>query len=158
MKYLKFLSGLIVFSLLLSACQKEFSIEEVVVKDGSWEFRVLQTIYTGPLDTIYIQGSKMQILGKSLDQAHFFNMTLTSPTGAFLPGSSYKASAQQSVMNYTQNGADIFAANAVNGEFTVSINLISETFVSGTFSGTAIDSAGKKQQIYQGKFSSRYGK
>ena len=48
-------------------------------------------------------------------------------------------------------------SNTMNGEFIVSINLITETFVSGTFSGIAIDATGKKQQIIPGKFSSNYG-
>ncbi|MEO6820092.1 MAG: hypothetical protein ABI266_01390 [Ginsengibacter sp.] len=157
MKYLKFFSGFILFTILLSACQKEFSNEEVAPIKGNWEFKVLTNTYSGPLDTVYIEGNSMKILGKSDDKSHFFNMTLTSPTGSFLAGSAYRASAQEAVMNYTQNSNDIYVANALNGEFTVSINLINETFVSGTFSGIAIDSTGKKQNIYQGKFSSIYG-
>ena len=157
MKYLKFLSGLFIFSILLSACQKEFSNEEVPPTKGNWEFRVLKTIYNGQLDTVYIQAGKMIILGKSDDKTHSFDMTLTSPTNTFLPGSSYNTSAQESVMNYRQNSEGIYVANALNGEFTVSINQISETLVSGTFNGSALDSTGKKQNVYQGKFSSRYG-
>lgn len=157
MKYLKLLSGFLLFTVLLSACQKEYSNEEVAPTKGSWEFRVLQSIYNGPLDTIYIQGGQMQILGKSTDKTHSFNMTLTSPDGSFLAGTSYKASAQQAVMNYTQNSTGIYVANALNGEFTVNINLINEKFVSGTFNGSALDSTGKKQNVYQGKFSANYG-
>lgn len=157
MKYLKFLSGLIIFSIIFSACQKEFSNEEADPYEGKWEFRAMQNIYSGPLDTILIQSGKMQILGKSTDNTHSFDMTLTSPTGSFLPGSSYKASAQEAVMNYRQNSTGIFVANSINGEFIVNINLINETLVSGTFSGIALDSAGNKQQIIQGKFSARYG-
>ena len=157
MKYFKFLSGFILFTILLSACQKEYSNEEIEPTKGSWEFNVLKTIYAGPMDTIFIKGDKMQILGRSTDQTHSFIMTLTSPTGVFLPGTSYKTSAQEAIMNYTQNANGVFVANALNGEFTVNINLITETFVSGTFSGSALDETGKKQQIYQGKFSSIYG-
>ena len=157
MKYFKLLSGLFILTIILSACQKEFSNEEVISQRGTWEFRVLQTIYTGDLDTVYIKGSQMTILGRSEDKTHFFNMILNSPSGTFLPGTSYIASAQQAVMNYTQNSKGIYVANALNGEFTVYINLINESLVSATFSGTAVDSTGKKQNIYQGKFSSRYG-
>ncbi|MEO9022266.1 MAG: hypothetical protein ABI290_09055 [Ginsengibacter sp.] len=158
MKYFKFFSSLLISSILLSACQKEYSNEEVQPTKGNWEFRVLKDTYSGPLDTVYIIGNQMQILGKSDDKTHSFDMTLTSPTGVFLPGTTYSASAQEAVMNYRLNSQGIFVANALNGEFIVSINLINETFVSGTFSGTALDETGKKQQIYQGKFSSIYGK
>lgn len=157
MKYLKIFSGFIIFSILLSACQKEFSNEEVPPSKGKWEFRVLQSIYSGPLDTIFIKSGQMQILGKNDDNTHSFDMTLTSPTGEFMPGTSYKASAQEAVMNYRQNSAGIFVANALNGEFIVNINLINETIVSGTFAGSVLDSTGAKQQVYQGKFSARYG-
>ena len=157
MKYCKLITGFILFSILLSACSKEYSSEEIVNQKGNWEFYGSQTVYSGPLDTVFIKGNKMQVLGRTADQTLSFSITITSPTGVFLAGNAYNASAQQAEMIYSQNSNPVFVANAVNGEFTVNINLISEKFVSGTFSGIALDATGKKQQISQGKFSSGYG-
>ena len=161
MKHIKIALYFFAAIVLLNACQKEYSIEQggKATPTGTWQFNDSTQLFAGNMDSAYIDSSAslttkiLHLIGKSLDGTQSFNLELYAPS--FTTGT-YKASLFQSTFLYTSGGSNIYQANQLIGEFTVNITSLTSTNVSGTFSGSALNSSNKLIQITQGKFTSSF--
>ena len=150
MKLLKITSYFFVVVIFFSACRKEYSLEggNLKVPSGTWEFSDSLKQFQGDMDTAYIEfpaGTTTKVLhliGTSLDGSQSFQMNLYADT--FKTGT-YKASLFQSSFNYTTSAKTLYQADQLVGEFIVTVTSFSDNFISGTFSGTAIDLHCSKQ-------------
>lgn len=153
MKILKSFSLFILAGILITSCAKEYSSEQMMAATGSWEFANGNLNYAGNIDSVYqtkgIGSHRLSISGKSYDGTQLFALNLYGDT--FPPGQ-YKASLFQCTFSYTIPGKTIYQASQLTGEFIVNLNSIDSTHISGTFSGTAVDSANNSIQISAGKF------
>ncbi|HVZ97488.1 MAG TPA: hypothetical protein VG847_11475 [Chitinophagaceae bacterium] len=159
MKHSKIVGWFSAIVLLVSACQKEYSIEGTapVTQVGSWQFMNNSILYTGVMDSAYIDTTSgtpsLHLTGTSSDGIEKFNMVLYG--NSFVPGE-YKASLFQSVFQYTSGSANIYTAGQLTGEFIVTITSINGTSVSGTFSGSAQNVSNATTQITDGKFTASF--
>lgn len=146
---------------LLNACQKEYSIEGngLIVPTGTWQFNDSSRLFAGNIDSAYIDSSIsvntkiLHLIGKSLDGSQNFNMELYA--NSFAPGI-YKASLFQSTFQYTSGGSNIYQADQLIGEFVVTITSLTNTQISGTFSGSAMNAVSVVKQLTNGKFTSTF--
>lgn len=157
MKTFKTAFYLLLSTLVLYSCQKEYSVENGNLKlpTGSWEFKNAGTQYVGDMDTAYIAANgntkELHLIGTSADGSRAFHLHLFADT--FKVGT-YKASAFQSSFNYTSGAASLFNANQLVGEFIVNVTSFGNNVISGNFSGSALDSSNKVVQLTEGKFTS----
>lgn len=153
MKIFKSLSLIVLAAILITSCAKEYSSEHKRAATGSWQFSNGNLNYSGFIDSVYqtkgIGSHRLSISGKSYDGSHLFALNLYGDT--FPPGA-YKASLFQCTFSYSILGKTIYQASQLTGEFIVNLNTIDSTNISGTFSGTAIDSSNNIIQISSGKF------
>jgi len=160
MKLFKIILAIFVTSVLFSACKKEYSIENGGLKliVGNWEFTDSAKTYTGNMDSAFIVTTgatkDLHLNGTSSDGSQNFNMVLYADS--FNIGS-YKASLFQSSFDYTTTAKTIYQANQLVGEFIVNITSISSSLITGTFSGSALDSTNTLTNITLGKFKSTLG-
>jgi hypothetical protein len=158
MKILKASSLLILIATLFFSCQKEYSLENPTTAAGTWQFNDSTTLYTGNIDTasIVVNGptKTMNLEGRSADGKQTFILNLYT-IDSFTVGSSYKASLSQADFQYFNQSKTIYAADQSVGEFIVNISAISNSSVTGTFSGLSEDSTGALKQITLGKFTAR---
>jgi hypothetical protein len=159
---LKITFYLILTVVLFNACSKEYSLEGggLKVPVGTWEFADSLKQFQGNMDTAFTSSSpgsdtkELQLIGTSLDGSQNFHMDLFADT--FKTGT-YKASLFQSSFQYSLPAKTLYEADQLTGEFIVTITSFGNNFVSGTFSGAALDSANKIKNLTQGKFSSIIG-
>src|SRR5665647_2671524 len=160
MKLFKIILAIFVTSVLFSACKKEYSIENGGLKliVGNWEFTDSARTYKGNMDSAFIVTTgatkELHLNGTSSDGSQNFNMVLYADS--FNIGS-YKASLFQSSFDYTTTAKTIYQANQLVGEFIVNITSISSSLITGTFSGSALDSTNTITNITLGKFKSTLG-
>lgn len=160
MKLFKIILAIFVTSVLFNACKKEYSIENGGLKliVGNWEFTESAKTYTGNMDSAFIVTTgatkELHLNGTSSDGSQNFNMVLYADS--FNIGS-YKASLFQSSFDYTTTAKTIYQANQLVGEFIVNITSISSSLITGTFSGSALDSSNTITNITLGKFKSTLG-
>ena len=162
MKLLKITFYLFLAAVLFNACRKEYSLEGggLKVPSGTWEFKDSLKQFQGNMDTAYINSSagtgtkELHLIGTSADGSQTFHMHLFADT--FKTGT-YKASLFQSSFEYTIPAKTIYQADQLIGEFIVNITSFSNNYISGTFSGAALDSANKIKNLSQGKFTSTIG-
>ena len=125
---------------------------------GNWEFTDSAKTYTGNMDSAFIvtAGATKELIlnGTSSDGSQNFNMVLYADS--FNIGS-YKASLFQSSFDYTTTAKTIYQADQLVGEFIVNITSISSSLITGTFSGSALDSTNTLTNITLGKFKSTLG-
>lgn len=146
-------------SVILNACQKEYSIETpfLGVTTGSWQFSNGNIKYSGDMDTVYQTkaGSinELVLIGATANRTQNFSMQLFADS--FKVGT-YKASAFQSSFTYTSPGENIYQAGQVIGEFIVNITSINNNTITGTFSGSALDSTNNVIQLTSGSFTSTF--
>ncbi len=144
---------------LLNACKKEYSIEKnsLQVHTGTWQFNDSLTLYSGNMDSAYIDSSGgtkvLYLIGTSLDGKQNFHMELYADT--FKAGI-YKASLFQSSFVYTSTAKTIYQADQLIGEFTVNVTSFTSSSITGTFFGTATDSLNNIKQLTLGKFTSTF--
>ncbi len=159
MKLIRISIYLILAAILLNACQKEYSNENgnLSIPSGTWQFKDSSKLFIGNMDSAKLSTStvnnlqELHLIGTSADGFQTFDMQLYADT---IQAGTYKASLYQSTFNYTQTAKTIYQADQLIGEFTVVITSFSSTLVTGTFSGTAIDSSGMLIQLTEGKFTS----
>jgi hypothetical protein len=154
MKFLK-LSFFALFSAtVLFSCAKEYSSEQLIPAEGTWEFTNGSTRYSGYLDTVYqtlgAGSNVLYIQGKTIGSNQTFLLKLYG--NSFPPGSYYASQYQNSFSYYTPT-QKIYQANQSIGEFIVNLNSLDSTKIEGTFSGSAQDSTSAIIQITNGKFS-----
>ncbi|MDQ6762946.1 MAG: hypothetical protein M3015_10015 [Bacteroidota bacterium] len=157
MKTFRIAFYVLLVSLALYSCQKEYSVENSNLKlpSGSWEFKNGSAQYIGDMDTAYIATNgntkELQLIGTSLDGSQKFHLHLFADT--FKIGT-YKASVFQSSFTYTSGSTSLFNANQLVGEFIVNITSFGNNVISGNFSGSALDSSTRVVQLSAGKFTS----
>ncbi|MDQ2752784.1 MAG: hypothetical protein M3R72_07155, partial [Bacteroidota bacterium] len=159
MKQIKIAFLFILTVIFINACQKEYSMEGngKNVPIGAWQFSYGTTLYAGNIDSAYIQSSAslntsiLHLLGTSLDGSQNFNLELYADT---IKTGTYKASSFQSTFLYTAGGGNIYQAGQLIGEFIVNVTSLTNNTISGTFSGSVLDSAGVVIQLTQGRFTS----
>jgi hypothetical protein len=161
MKPLKITFYLFLAAVLFNACKKEYSLEGggLKIPSGTWEFKDSLNQFQGNMDTAYISsagtGTKvLTLMGTSTNGSQIFHMHLYADT--FKTGT-YKASLFQSSFEYTMPAKTIYQADQLIGEFIVNITSFGNNYISGTFSGAAIDSANRMKNLSQGKFTSTIG-
>ncbi len=113
MKTLKFSSLLILVLLTFFSCQKEYSLEQIVTPAGSWQFNDAAKLYTGNIDTAFIETSgttkTLNLWGKSADGKENFRLHLYA-TDSFTIGT-YKASVFQSDFQYYTQPKTLYNAD-----------------------------------------------
>lgn len=159
MKHLRIVFSILVASVILNACKKEYSVENAfkATTSGSWQFSNGSTKYSGNMDTVYqtTAGStnELFLIGATANGSQTFSMRLYADS--FKVGT-YKASAFQSSFTYSASSQVIYQASQLIGEFVVNITSINSNSISGTFSGTALDSASNLIQLTSGSFTSTF--
>ncbi len=149
-------------AVLLNACRKEYSLEGggLKIPSGTWEFKDSLTQYLGDMDSAYIVSggslntNELNLVGHSKDGSQTFLLHLYADT--FKVGT-YKASFFQASFEYTSGGKSIYQAGQLIGEFIVNITSYTNNFISGSFTGRALDSVGNSKLLTQGKFVSTIG-
>jgi hypothetical protein len=140
----------------LLSCGKEESIEQSARTDYQWEFKEEDSIFKGNMDTVFIDNSlpakRLMILGTSVN-GRFFFLSITGFDNKKV--ATYKS--PNIIFTYLNNTDIQYQNNPAGvGDFTVTIDKIDSLNVSGTFYGSAKDSAGRNKQIAEGKFHTNY--
>lgn len=160
MKPLKIIFYLFLAAVLFNACAKEYSLEgeNIKVPSGTWQFSDSLRQFQGNMDTAFITSSggikDLQLIGTSTDGSQAFHMQLYADT--FKTGT-YKASLFQSSFEYSITAKTLYEADQVIGEFIVNITSSTANYISGTFSGAALDSGNNIKNLSQGTFTSTIG-
>ena len=157
MNLFRALLSLTVASVLLIACSKEKSIENSIggPTSSAWEFKDTSVLYQGTMDTAYYDNagaiSSVIIEGKSNDGGSDFYLQLFSNVinqGTYSNPNVY--------FRYTINGNVVYTSVPSNtGKFSVTIDHVDSTSISGTFSGEVTNPQGKTITIRDGKFSAK---
>lgn len=154
MKFAKYVFWILIVSLAVSSCAKEYSSEKLRPVLGGWQFTKGGVNYSGYLNNVYstsgIGSNVMYILGTSANGAQQFQIKLL---GSSFPPGNYYASEFQSVFSYSLPSKTIYYANESTGEFVVNLIASDSTNIQGTFSGLVYDSTSNPVQITNGKFS-----
>jgi hypothetical protein len=161
MKHIKIVLYFFVTIVLLNACQKEYSTEGngLVVPTGTWQFNDSTQLFAGDMDSAYIDSTSsvntkiLHLIGRSLDGSQAFNMELYA--SSFSAGT-YKASLFQSTFQYTSGGSNVYQAGQLIGEFIVNVTSLTNSQVSGTFSGSVMNATNTIRQLTSGKFTSSF--
>ena len=159
MKLLRIIFSVLFASVLLNACQKDYSVENGLkaITTGTWQFTNGSTKYSGNMDTVYqtTAGStnELFLIGTTTNGSQSFEMHLFADS--FKVGT-YKASAFQSSFTYSSTGKTIYQASQLIGEFVVNITSINNNNITGTFSGSALDSTNNLVQLTAGSFKSTF--
>ena len=147
------------------ACQKEYSYETTndVASTGAWEFKdSANTTYAGNPQEYYVDDTTnpssalMQYNGITANQRGALSIGISFPTGVAAPGT-YTSLLGQVDFNYSFGNGNYYKAEAGTQfrteNITVVISAITDTSVTGTFSGTAVDSTNVNVRIVkEGKF------
>jgi hypothetical protein len=154
MKLIKFAISLLIATVLLNACSKEYSVENggLQLPTGNWEFSNGTKAYFGNMDSASVDSSgatKQLRLNGTSSSGESFKMVLY---GDAIKVGSYKASLFQSTFTYATTAKTIYEADQLVGQFIVNITTYTSNLVQGTFSGSAKDSSGAVTQITVGKF------
>lgn len=154
MKFAKYVFWILIVSLAVSSCAKEYSSEKLRPVLGGWQFTKGGINYSGYLNNVYstsgIGSNVMYILGTSANGAQQFQIKLL---GSSFPPGNYYASQFQSVFSYSLPSKTIYYANESTGEFVVNLIASDSTNIQGTFSGLVYDSTSNPVEITNGKFS-----
>ncbi len=154
MKFAKYVFWILIVSLAVSSCAKEYSSEKLRPVLGGWQFTKGGINYSGYLNNVYstsgVGSNVMYILGTSGNGAQQFRIKLL---GSSFPPGNYYASEFQSVFSYSLPSKTIYYANESTGEFVVNLIASDSTNIQGTFSGLVYDSTSNPVEITNGKFS-----
>lgn len=146
------------------ACQKEYSYETNAdaTSTGSWEFKdSAGTTYAGNPQDYYIDDTSnrssafMQYSGLTANQRGALSISISFPTGTATAGT-YTSALGQVDFTYSLSNGVVYRAESANQlsteNITVVISQITDTSVTGTFSGIALDSTNKLKIVKEGKF------
>jgi hypothetical protein len=155
MKLLRSLLLLVSFLTLLSACQKEESLEHAsnLVTNSQWEFKDSISQFRGPMDTAYIANAgpmtSLVLNGTSIDGQGEIFIQIFSNT----PIAKGAYTNPNVLFNYIVGGSLYFENVPANvGKFSVTITSIDSLMVEGTFSGEVLDVLGNTKTLREGKF------
>ncbi len=159
MKIFKISSFIALVVIFFASCQKEYSLEGAGITGaaGTWQFNDSSKLYIGTMDTAFITTSgttkTLQLIGRTANGQQVFNLNLYATDS--ITKTTYKASLSQTDFQHYTLAKTIYEANAFIGEFTVIVTVLGNNTISGTFSGSALDSAGIIKNITLGKFTSK---
>ena len=140
------------------SCQKEFSLEgaNIKIQAGTWQFNDSSRLFQGNIDTAYIDTSAptkiLYLQGTSLSGSETFSIRLFS-IDSFNVGI-YRGSASSSEFNYFSSTNTLYQSTASMGEFIVNVTVLSNSRITGNFSGLVKDSLGNSKNVTLGKFTS----
>jgi hypothetical protein len=161
----KLVAAVVLAGLAFIACQKEYSIENNtdIASIGAWEFKdSVNALYTGNPVQYYIDdttdptSAHMYYSGSTASLNASLYIDVYFPTGTATPGTYTSANGEVSFLYRTTSGrsykVDAFAGQFGTENISVTITAISDTSVTGIFSGAALDSANRLIPIRDGKF------
>lgn len=146
------------------ACQKEYSYETTTdtASTGAWEFKdSANTTYAGNPSEYYVDDTSnpssafMQYSGLTANQRGALSIGISFPTGTAAPGTYTSAAGQVDFLYTIVNGNRFKAESGAQfstENITVIISQITDTSVTGTFSGVALDSLNRLKIVKEGKF------
>jgi hypothetical protein len=146
------------FSVLLSGCEKDYSVENIMTpisNTGTWQFTEGANFYSGTIDTAYISGTgtkTLHLYGASADKAYKYRMELFT-TDSFKVGE-YHTIAFENNFSFSSVSKTIYQTDPVSGDFVINIASVQNNQITGTFSGMVDDVNGDAVNLTSGKFSS----
>ena len=155
MKFLRSMLLLVSLTAIISACQKEESLEHAsnLVTNSPWEFKDSITQFRGTMDTAYMTTAgpltSLVLAGSSSDGQGelFIQLFSLTPIG--------KASYTNPnvIFSYIVGGSLYYENDPTTaGKFTVTITAMDSVAVEGFFSGEVLDVLGNRKTIREGKF------
>jgi hypothetical protein len=157
MTFLRSLLGFLAVTLfLISSCKKDHSLEDAKIPnitEATWEFKEAGHQYNGDMDSAYIQAaggfSALTMVG-SQPQGQTGEIVLQI-IGDDITTGTY--SSPDIFFQYSENGAILFQTiPGQTSDFSITISEIDSASITGTFSGTVLDSQGNQHTITDGKF------
>jgi hypothetical protein len=156
MTFLRSLLGLLAVTLALLSCRKEHSVEDGKIPgeiDATWEFRVGEQLYSGEMDSAYVQSaagfSALSMIGSGTQNQS--GEIILQIIGDNITTGTY--SSPDIFFQYSENGTILFQTiPGQTSDFSITITEIDSSSVSGTFSGSVQDSQGNSHTITDGKF------
>jgi len=161
MKHIK--QALICFSalaLVFFGCKKEYSYEVPggggVGGSYQWSFTEGTNSFKGPMDTAYLDTlgtlHQLNITGRSSDNKDIISLQIFADT---IQVGSYQT--DRCSFDYLRSGVALYRSDLTAiGQFTVSITAMDSISITGTFSGTALDTGKVKKTITDGKFKVKF--
>jgi hypothetical protein len=152
--------GFVVVAATLFACKKEMSSENTqnpIVVDAKWEFKEGGRLFQGDVDTAFISRQPtfyvLTIDGIATgDSSNNGVLLLQIGTDTITTGS-YPAS--EVYFQYSENGSMLYESDPSDpafSDFSITIDAIDSTSISGTFGGTVKGSDGAARTLAEGKF------
>ena len=161
MKHLKpALTCFSVLALVFFGCKKEYSYE---VPGGGgqsgsyqWSFSEGANSYKGPIDTAFVDTvgtlHTLNIMGHSTDKKDNISLQIFADTVKVGTYVTDKCS-----FDYLRGSTAMYISDLTAiGQFTVTITAMDSISITGTFSGTALDTGKVKKTITDGKFKVRF--
>lgn len=159
MKRLKQFLVFATLTILVFACKKEYSVENVLgatATTSQWSFTEGANKFKGPIDTAFVD---------TLNSVLFLTLEGVSNNGTdnislqvFAPGlkvGTYLT--PQCSFDYQRSGSTIYQNDlTAAGAFTIAITHIDSASISGTFNGKAVDKNGAPVTITDGKFTGKF--
>ncbi len=159
MKYLQqALTALSVIALVFFGCKKEYSYESPTGGAGvyQWAFTESTNSFKGPMDSAQLDttGSVhiLNMTGHTSDKKDIITLSIASD--------SVKVGVYQTprcTFDYLHSGIDLYHSDInATGQFTLTITAMDSISITGTFSGTALDTTKKSKTITAGTFKVKY--
>ncbi len=146
-----------------SACTKEYSLEDAPVVVGtnyrSWVLTGNDSLYTGCIDTAFY-GTAAQVktltIRGSDSLGNSFQTVLTTSAAIFQPGLYTLSSGN--VFSFRKKSGEVYAVGQAGTAFSLQVNLITDSIIEATFSGTFKSQQGETFEVENGAFRALIGK
>lgn len=156
MKHLKNLLFVTAAAFFVWGCAKEKSFEIPRGSQSQWEFQEGGKSFKGPVDTGFIETFNsvkyLTVEGRSEDNKDKITLEVI---GADIKPGTYKT--PLCTFTYLRNNDLLYQNDLVAADaFSITIDRVDSTGISGTFNGEVIDSAGAKKVINNGRFAAKF--
>lgn len=148
--------GFAALALTLFACRKEMSDEDGKIPgliDAQWEFNDAGTLFSGPMDSAFVQnvnGFNTIVMLGSAGGSKEGRIVLQIASSTLQTGE-YNNS--QVFFQYAEGASFLYQSSPLQSQnFSITITAIDSVSVTGTFRGTVQDSTGTARVITDGKF------
>ena len=156
MTLIRSLLGFLAVTFVLFSCKKDYSDEDGKIPgivETTWEFKANGQQYNGDMDSAYVQTaagfSALSMIGSK--PAGESGEIILQIIGSDITTGTY--SSPDIFFQYSENGTIVYQTiPGQTSSFTITITEIDTAIVSGTFSGTVLDSQGNSHNITDGKF------
>src|SRR6476620_2821421 len=157
MRLLRCLLGFVaVTSIIISSCIKEHGLEDAKLPqiiDATWEFKVGDQLFNGIMDSAYIQSSAgysaVTMVGSQPDNKT--GEIVLQIIGDDVTTGTY--SSPNIFFQYAENGTILYQTiPGQTSDFSITITSLDSASITGTFTGTVLDSQGNPHTITDGKF------